>query len=55
MLSSLIKKDSAKAQNFVDEFSSVYRYTLDVIEKPVVELREELDFAKSFYFAKNQI
>ena len=50
VLSSLIKKDSDKAQNFVDEFSSVYRYTLDVIEKPVVELREEMDFAKSFLF-----
>ena len=50
VLSSLIKHDSDKAQNFVDEFSSVYRYTLDVIEKPVVELREELDFAKSFLF-----
>ena len=50
VLSSLIKKDSDKAQNFVDEFSSVYRYTLDVIEKPVVELREEIDFAKSFLF-----
>lgn len=50
VLSSLIKKDSDRAQNFVDEFSSVYRYTLDVIEKPVVELREEIDFAKSFLF-----
>lgn len=50
VLSSLIKKDSNKAQNFVDEFASVYRYTLDVIEKPVVELKEELDFAKSFLF-----
>lgn len=50
VLSSLIKKDSDKAQNFVDEFASIYRYTLDVIEKPVVELREELDFAKSFLF-----
>ncbi|HMN23849.1 MAG: histidine kinase [Ignavibacteriaceae bacterium] len=50
VLSSLIKKDSGKAQNFVDEFSSVYRYTLDVIEKTVVELREEIDFAKSFLF-----
>ncbi|MDY0082792.1 MAG: histidine kinase [Ignavibacteriaceae bacterium] len=49
-LSSLIKKDSDKAQNFVDEFSSVYRYTLDVIEKPVVELREEIDFARSFLY-----
>ncbi len=50
VLSSLIKKDSDKAQNFVDEFSSVYRYTLDVIEKPVVELREEIDFARSFLY-----
>jgi LytS/YehU family sensor histidine kinase len=50
VLSSLIKKDSDKAQNFVDEFSSVYRYTLEVIEKPVVELRDELDFAKSFLY-----
>lgn len=50
VLSSLIKKDSDKAQDFIDEFSSVYRYTLDVIEKPVVELREELDFAKSYLY-----
>jgi len=50
VLSSLVKKDSEKAQNFIDEFSSVYRYTLDVIEKPVVELREELNFAKSFLY-----
>lgn len=50
VLSSLIKKDPNKAQDFLVEFSSVYRYTLDVIEKPVVELREELDFAKSFLF-----
>lgn len=50
VLSSLIKKDADKAQNFVDEFSSVYRYTLDVIDKPVVELKEEIEFAKSFLF-----
>ena len=50
VLSSLIKKDQQKAQNFVDEFSSVYRYTLDVIEKPVVELKDEIEFAKSFLF-----
>lgn len=49
-LSSLIKKDSNKAQNFVDEFSSIYRYTLEVIEKSVVELKEELDFAKSYLY-----
>lgn len=50
VLSSLIKRDTDKAQNFVDEFSSVYRYTLDVIDMPVVELREEIDYAKSFLY-----
>jgi LytS/YehU family sensor histidine kinase len=50
VLTSLIRKDSEKAQNFVEEFSSVYRYTLDVIEKPVVELSEEINFAKSYLY-----
>jgi len=50
VLSSLIKSEPEKAQNFVDEFSSVYRYTLDVIEKPVVEFKEELEYARSFLF-----
>ncbi len=50
VLSSLIRKDSERAQQFIDEFSSVYRYTLDVIDRPVVELSEELDFAKSFLY-----
>ena len=50
VLSSLIKRDTLKAQEFVDEFSSVYRYTLDVIEKPVIELKEELEFARSYLY-----
>lgn len=50
VLSSLIKNEPKKAQSFVDEFSSVYRYTLDVIENPLVELKEELDFARSFLY-----
>ncbi len=50
VLSSLIGKDSEKAQQFVDEFSMVYRYTLDVIEKQVVELSEEIEFAKAFLY-----
>ena len=50
VLSSLIKSEPQKAQNFVDEFSSVYRYTLDVIENPVVEFKEELEYARSFLY-----
>lgn len=50
VLSSLIGKDAEKAQQFVDEFSMVYRYTLDVIDKQVVELSEEIEFAKAFLY-----
>ncbi len=50
VLSILIKKDTAKAQQFVDQFALVNRYSLDVIDKPVVELREELEFSKSYLF-----
>ena len=50
VLSTLIKKDSAKAQQFVDQFALVNRYSLEVIDKPVVELREELEFSKSYLF-----
>ncbi len=50
VLSSLIQKDQARAQHFVDEFAAVYRYILDVIDLPVVELHRELDFARSYLY-----
>jgi LytS/YehU family sensor histidine kinase len=50
VLSSLTSKDPEKAQKFVDEFSMIYRYTLDVIDKPVVELKDEIEFVKSFLY-----
>lgn len=50
VLSSLIKKDSDKAQKFIDEFSIIYRYTLDVIDKTVVELKEEVEFVKAYFY-----
>jgi len=50
VLASLITKDSAKAQEFIDEFSLVYRYTLEVIDKQVVTVAEEIDFARSYLF-----
>jgi LytS/YehU family sensor histidine kinase len=48
VLSGLIDKDVVKAQLFIDEFSRVYRYVLETIEKPVVTLGEELDFVRSY-------
>ncbi len=53
VLSSLIKKDQSGAQDFVDQFASVYRYTLDVIDRPAIELRSELEFARSYLYLQD--
>ncbi|MBD3225416.1 MAG: hypothetical protein GF313_11835 [Caldithrix sp.] len=50
ILSSLIAKDKKKSQRFIDAFAAVYRYTLDVIDKPVVSVAEELNFAHDYLF-----
>jgi sensor histidine kinase YesM len=50
VLSGLIDKDTEKAHQFIDEFSHIYRYVLETIEKPVVTVREELEFARSYIF-----
>lgn len=50
VLSGLIDKDTAKAQQFIDEFSHIYRYVLETIEQPVSTLEKELDFARSYLF-----
>ncbi len=50
VLSSLINKDTPKAQQFIDEFSHIYRYVLETIEQPVSCLRKELDFMQSYLF-----
>lgn len=50
VLSGLIDKDVNKAQQFIDEFSLIYRYVLETIEKPVVSLNDELRFVRSYVF-----
>jgi two-component system LytT family sensor kinase len=50
VLSGLITKDTAKAQQFIDEFSHIYRYVLETIEQPVATLEKELDFMRSYLF-----
>lgn len=50
VLSALIRKDADKAQCFIDEFSSIYRYTLDVIGRQAVTIREEIAYAKSYLY-----
>ena len=50
VLSGLIGKDTGKAQLFIDEFSQIYRYVLETIEKTVVTLGKELGFVRSYIF-----
>lgn len=48
VLSSLIRKDPVKAEKFVDDFSKVYRYLLDVKNETVVPLKDELEFVEHY-------
>jgi len=50
VLSGLIEQDKAKAQDFINEFSMIYRYVLETIEQPMVDLEAELRFARSYLF-----
>ena len=50
VLSSLIEEDTEKSQQFIEEFSYIYRYVLETIEKHVVTLERELAFARSYMF-----
>lgn len=48
VLSSLIKKDTDKAELFVEDFSKVYRYVLEVKDEMVVSLSSELKFMEAY-------
>jgi sensor histidine kinase YesM len=48
-LSSLIEEDPAKAEEFVDEMASVYRYLLRSNETQMATLANELEFAHSYF------
>jgi len=50
VLSGLIESDLTNAQKFIDEFSLIYRYVLETIEKPIVTLHDELSFVRSYIF-----
>jgi sensor histidine kinase YesM len=50
VLSSLIHEDTNKAEEFIEEFASVYRYVLDMSNKQIVSLKKELDFIDSYFF-----
>ena len=49
-LASLIPQSPEKAVEFVNCFSKIYRYVLEVKDKIVCELQDELDFLDSYIF-----
>lgn len=48
VLSSLVDTDTAKAKQFIQQFSDIYRYVLDQKDKELVALDEEIRFVKSY-------
>jgi LytS/YehU family sensor histidine kinase len=39
-----------RAKKFIDEFSKIFRYILEIKDKTVVELKEELNFLNAYYY-----
>lgn len=49
-LSSLIYSDTDKAEEFISEFSNIYRYVLEVRDIQLVKVNKEVAFLESFLF-----
>lgn len=49
VLDQLIEEDKHKASDFLNEFAEIYRYVLDSIDKELVQIEEEIDFAKQYF------
>jgi two-component system, LytTR family, sensor kinase len=50
VLSELISVDANASEEFVKQFSKVYRYVLNSHQKELVELKDEIDFLKSYTY-----
>ncbi|WP_028298043.1 sensor histidine kinase [Olivibacter sitiensis] len=49
VLDQLIEEDKYKASDFLNEFADIYRYVLQVSDKELVSISEELDFANQYF------
>lgn len=49
-LASLIRFEPNNALKFIEEFADIYRYVLDVKDKILVTVKEELDFVQSYTY-----
>ncbi len=50
VLSELMHEDVEKADNFIQHFSRIYRYVLDINQEAVVTVQQEVDFLQSYLF-----
>ncbi len=48
VLSSIIYEDVEKADNFIQDFSSIYRYVLRINQSNLVSVKDELDFIDNY-------
>jgi hypothetical protein len=53
-LAALVEENPKQAQEFIQKFSQSYRYVLQSREKTVVTLREELQFAETYFYLLQQ-
>lgn len=49
VLDQLIDEDKYKASDFLNEFAEIYRYVLQVSDKELVTISEEINFAKQYF------
>lgn len=49
VLDQLIDEDKHKASSFLNEFADIYRYVLDVSDKKLVSVKEELSFIEKYF------
>jgi hypothetical protein len=48
-LSSLVSEDPKKAERFIEELASVYRYLLQTNEQPLTTLQNEISFIEAYF------
>ena len=49
VLDQLIEEDKSTASNFLNEFAEIYRYVLQVSDKHLIPISEELAFAEKYF------
>lgn len=49
VLDQLIEEDQYKASDFLNEFADLYRYVLQVSDKSLISIDEEISFAKKYF------